>query len=627
MQSIVAQARRIISIPWLPTFLSVAGFLVYLLRALEIARTHTSFLDEGLYLFKGFLFATGQQTPFADYGVWTNHAILSFMIPGYIQKWFGPGLESGRYFMIFLSLLTLVGLWVFAKRWGNAWWAVGVVWAMALNPAEIKIHTLAISEGTVAALLVWIVVLTVGQERPLWQVLLGAALTAPLVLTRENMAFVPPILFVYIFWQHGWKSGLLAMAVSGLFFLAGNAFYFPDNLKFWSMRVPTAISPPVLTDAVVPSGGGTTIPEPEASNLYRMILYFLLTFRLHFISLVSALTVWMLLPFRFKPMSERMRAVIFLSVLLVVLYYAHIDAAFFGEFCISCILLYIGYFDFLGLMMLVIAAPLLVKEVSLLRRVIIFTVISLLILGIGFSTHEDLSADFAKAMIERLDGTYVWGVLVHYIDLPTLVLFRVTFVLLVSALVVVLGGIALWGIQRRLNGPGRHFAGGRIGLVALNLFLILGLILSPTKVLGAGNDFFDCEGSDVFESYREAGTELSQVIEPGSKVYWEGRLTAIFLYLPEVQIYPPQLNHVHSYFVGGEPDLLLRASSWNDALAQQWLKDADYIMVQGAEKVYLTDEMLESGEYVKLMSAPKAERCRWQSVITVYQRADATAAQ
>lgn len=621
MQNIVTSARRFVSIPWLPTVLSVAGFLAYLFAALQIARTRTSFLDEGLYLFKGYLFATGQQIPFADYGVWTNHAILSFLIPGYVQKWFGPGLETGRYFMILLSLLTLLGLWVFAKRWGNAWWAVGAVWAMALNPAEIKIHTLAISEGTIAALLVWIVVLTVGQERPLWQVLLGAALTAPLVLTRENMAFVPPILYLYIFWQHGWKTGLLAVATSGLLFLAGNVFYYPDNLKFWAMRLPEPVSPQFVSEAALPGGGGTTIPEPEGSNLYRMILYFLLTFRLHFVSLVSAVTVWLLLPFHFKPMSERMRAVIFLTVLLLVLYFAHLDASFFGEFCISCILLYVGFFDFLGLMLLVIAVPILIKEVSVLRRIVIFSVISLLILGIGFSTHEDLSSEFAKRMIERLDGTYLWGALIHYIDLPDLMLFRMTFVLLVSALVVVLGGIVLWGIHRRLNGV--QAAGGRIGLVALNLFLIVGLILSPTKVLGAGNDFFSCEGSDVFASYRKAGEELSQVIEPGSKVYWEGRLTAIFLYMPDVEIYPPQLNHVHSYRIGGDSDQMLRSSYWNDELAAQWLKEADYIMVQGAEKVYLTDEMLESGEYVKVMSAPKAERCRWQSVITIYRRADA----
>lgn len=621
MQKVHAIVRRIITLPWLPTFLTVAGFFAYLIHAVQIARTTTSFLDEGLYLFKGYLFATGAQTPFADYGVWTNHAILSFLIPGYVQKWSGPGLETGRYFMIFLSLLTLLGLWVFAKRWGNVWWATAVVWVMVLNPAEIKIHTMAISEGTVAALLVWIVVLVVGQKRPLWQILLGAALTAPLVLTRENMAFVPPILFVYIFWQHGWKAGLLSMVCSGLLFLGGNAFYYPDNLKFWSMRIPSAVAPEFVQIAGAQYPGGTTIPEPESSNLYRMVLYFLLTFRLHFVSLVSAVTVWLLLPLRFRPMTERMRAVLFLSVLLLVLYYAHIDAAFFGEFCISCILLYVGYFDFLGLMMLIIAAPMLVRDASVFRRILIFTAIVLLTMGIGFSTHEDLSSEFAKGMIERLDGTYVWGVLVHYINLPTLALFRVTFVLMVSALVVAVGAIALWVIHRYLNGT--QPAGGKIGFVALNLFLIVGLLLSPTKALGAGNDFFDCDGTDVFESYRRAGTELSKVIEPGSKVYWEGRLTAIFLYLPEVQIYAPQLNHVHSYFIGGDADVALRGSFWNDTLAQQWLQEADYIMVQGAEKVYLTDEMLESGEYVKVMSAPKAEKCRWQSVITVYQRADA----
>ncbi len=620
MQNIPAPVRRIISIPWLPAVLTVAGFAAYIARALEIARTRTSFLDEGLYLFKGYLFATGQQTPFADYGVWTNHAIFSFLIPGYIQKWFGPGLETGRYFMIFLSLLTLLGLWVFAKRWGNAWWAAGVVWVMALNPAEIKVHTLAISEGTVAALLVWIVVLTVGEKRPLWQVLLGAALTAPLVLTRENMAFVPPILFAYIFWQHGWKTGLLAMACSGFLFLAGNAFYFPDNLKFWAMRVPTFMSPQFLLDARMPKTGGISIPEPEESNLYRMILYFLLTFRLHFVSLVSALAVWLLLPFRLRPMNERLRAIIFLSVLLLVLYVAHLQVSFFGDFCISCILLYVGFFDFLGLMLLVIAFPLLIKKVSTLRRVLIFAIMTLLTMGIGFSSHEDVNSEFAKRMIERLDGTYLWGVLIHYIHLPVLVIFRGTFVLLVSGLVVVTGGIILWVIHRRWKDT--SLAGGRIGLVALNLFLIVGLILSPTKALGAGNDFFECGGTDVFASYHRAGNELSQVIEPGSKVYWEGRLTAIFLYLPNVQIYAPQLNHVHSYFIGGDPDTLLRYGRWNEELAKQWLQDADYIMVQGTEKVYLTDAMLESGKYVRIISAPKAEKCRWQSIITVYRRAD-----
>src|ERR1044072_6153865 len=500
MQNVWVWVKKSIATPGLAGFLTIAGFLAYVLQALEIARTKTSFLDEGLYLYKGYLFVNGLQTPFADYGMWTNHAILSFLIPGTIQKWFSPGLETGRYFMIFLSLFTLLGLWVFARRWGNAWWATGVVWVMALNPAEIKIHTLAISEGLVAALLVWIVVLVVGEKRPLWQVLLSAALTAPLVLTRENMAFVPPILFVYIFWQHGRRAGFLAMLCAAVLFLAGNVFYFPENLKFWATRLPD-FPFSFLKSWERPNVGGTSLPEPEASNLYRMILYFLLTFRLHFVSLVSALTVWLLLPFhRMRPVSERMRAVIFLSVLLIVLYIAHVQVAFFGEFCISCILLYVGYFDFLGLMLLVIAAPILLRQLTRVRQIVIFVVISFLILGIGFSSHEDLSSDFAKRMIEQLDGTYLWGAMIHYItSVPQLILFRVTFVLLVSALVIVLGALLLGLVYRRYKGGPP--VEGKIGILALNLFLILGLILSPTRVLGLGNDFFDCGGTNVLASY------------------------------------------------------------------------------------------------------------------------------
>jgi hypothetical protein len=397
-------------------------------------------------------------------------------------------------------------------------------------------------------------------------------------------------------------------------------FYFPENLKFWAIRVPD-FPFSFLNAWKMPAAGGTSLPEPEESNLYRMVLYFLLTFRLHFVSLVSALTVWLLLPWKtIRPLSERMRAVLFLSLLLVVLYVAHTQVAFFGEFCISCILLYVGYFDFLGLMLLVIAAPLLLKQLSRLRQATIFVVVAILILGIGFSSHEDLSPDFAKRMIERLDGTYLWGAMIHYITfIPQLVLFRVTFVLLMSTLVILAGAIALRFLYRRSRSG---LANGRMGVLALSLFLILGLVLSPTRVLGAGNDFFDCGGTNVLASYRKAGAELSQVIPPGSKIYWEGRLPAIFLYLPNVNVYPPQLNHVHSYFKGGESDVLLRYGQWNDDLARQWLAEADYILVQNTEKVYLTDQMLESGQYTKIFSAPRAEKCRWQSVIQVYQRSD-----
>jgi hypothetical protein len=116
---------------------------------------------------------------------------------------------------------------------------------------------------------------------------------------------------------------------------------------------------------------------------------------------------------------------------------------------------------------------------------------------------------------------------------------------------------------------------------------------------------------DVFASYERAGRALSELIEPGSKIYWEGRIPAIFLYLPNVKVYGPQLNHLHYYFNGGDAETLLRFNYWNDELARQWLAEADYILVQNTEKVYLTDEMLESGQYK--MFAPGVRR--WQPAL------------
>jgi hypothetical protein len=622
MQRLTASVNRFLSLPWVPLFVALAGGLVYVLSALQIARTTTSFLDEGMYLYKGWLFVSGQQTPYADYGLQTNHSILSFLIPGISQTLFGRGLDTGRYFMIFLSLFTLLGLWVFARRWGNAWWAAGIVWVMALNPAEVKLYTLAISEGPVAAMLVWILVLTVGGKRKLWEILLGSALTSALVLTRETMAFVPPILFLYIFWQHGWKTGLYSMLCSALFFIGGNLFYFPDNLKLWGGRVIPQFMSPFLDSWRLPeSAKGIALGEYEESNLYRMVLYFFLTFRLHFVALVSAVGVWLSWPTRpVKPLNERVRAAIFLSVLFLALFIGHMQASFFGEYCISCILLYIGYCDFIGLMLLVIAAPTLTKEFSRARLFVIFTVIAILVVGIGFSTHEDLSTDFSKAMIDRLDKVYVWNAMLHVTGLPHLLLFRLSFVLGMSLLVLVLGGVALRVVYNQLKR--KQVDGGKIGAVAVNAFLIIGLILSPTSILGNGSDFFDCEGTDVFASYERAGRDLSDLIEPGSKIYWEGRIPAIFLYMPDVKVYGPQLNHVHYYVNGGDADTLLRFGYWNDALAEQWLAEADYILVQETKMVYLNEQVLESGRFVKVLSAPKAEKCRWQSVIQVYQRAD-----
>ena len=125
----------------------------------------------------------------------------------------------------------------------------------------------------------------------------------------------------------------------------------------------------------------------------------------------------------------------------------------------------------------------------------------------------------------------------------------------------------------------------------------------------------------MIERYEEAGEQLNELIPAGSQVYWSGRIDAIFLYLPDVEIYPPQLNQVHNYVIGGDSEIMLKRSRWNDALAEQWLVDADYILNELGNTQDFEQVAFDSGNYVKVGSTGSIEKCReWRSVIEVYQR-------
>ena len=110
MQRIKDRLYFIYYAPWLAKVLAIVGGVVYSIQSLFYARILPTILDEGAYLIKGYLFATGRYIPYGDYGPWMNHMPLSFLIPGYVQAWFGPGIRTGRYFSIVLGVLMLIGL-------------------------------------------------------------------------------------------------------------------------------------------------------------------------------------------------------------------------------------------------------------------------------------------------------------------------------------------------------------------------------------------------------------------------------------------------------------------------------------------------------------------------------------
>jgi hypothetical protein len=500
---------------------------------------------------------------------------------------------------------------------------------MALNPAETKVHTLAISEGLIAPMLVWMLVLVLGVRRPNWQVLLSSGLAAFMLMTRVNLAYVPPILILFVLWRYGWRLAAQAALVGLLVLAALHAFFWPDILKAWAWWLPESITPFLNNWRIPQAALGQLLPPDETASPRTIILYTLLTFRLHFVALASALAVCLAWPRRSREaplkrsgrggrqLSERMRAAVFLLVLLAVLMTAHMQAAFTSN-CVSCILLYVGNFDFIGLLLLVIAFPFLSRQLPAWRRALIFAAGALLIVGIGTTAYEEVSTDFAKLMIERMDHFYPWNVLQNLTGIAPLLLFRQVYVILLSLLAI--AGLALLLLIFVRLSPDRQTGLRQAGFAAINLTLLAALLLSPTRALGKGNDFFDCGDTDVLASFREGGAYLAGIIPPGSKIYWEGRLPAIFLYTPGVIVYPPQLNHVHGYYDGGDAEVLYRFSRWNDALARQWIAQADFVLLQKGFTQEWELQTVQGGGYLQLDSTRKLEKCEWQSVIDVYQR-------
>ncbi|MCZ7552379.1 MAG: hypothetical protein M5U05_07300 [Anaerolineales bacterium] len=59
---------------------------------------------------------------------------------------------------------------------------------------------------------------------------------------------------------------------------------------------------------------------------------------------------------------------------------------------------------------------------------------------------------------------------------------------------------------------------------------------------------------------------------------------APLLYVPDIRIYPPQINDGYSFYLDGDPELLLREGRWNRALDQQWLQEADVVLIE--DRIY-----------------------------------------
>ena len=606
------------------------GGLIFIQQAILQAHAQASVLDEGAYLYKGYLFASGQYKPFEPYGPWTNHMPFSFLIPGVLQLWLCPGIRTARYAAIVISCVGLVAFWMLAQQLAGHWWAAGLVWAVANNPALVKLYSVAVSQGLVFCLISIAMLLVLGERRPTWQIVLGAVVAGVLLMTRINMAPVYFLLLLYIFWQHGSKKGYWSAGISLALVLAGHLYYSPGIFGLWGKQLPyfmtniitsiLHIQPPINAGEIA-----NKVWNPEQyTGIHSRWQSLLLTLKVHLapvLAFASALWLWRG-PSKWEKRS-RYKAAVLITALFTILFAIHAWAALGKSYCVFCLESYLAFFSPLGLLLLAVVLDELPDRYALpaWRALILASLLIALVTWLGsqqafIAVRDALKSEVPRFKdLQRLPGTIpLWGLIENLVGWD----YQTSFTNLSWGYggVMAIGIILLNCLLQRLFHQERSIPRS---ITLLLITLVLFAYAAPSEHLAGYDRIYDC-GGDVIESYEEVGTALQQVIPPGSQIYWRGGLSAVpLLYIPDSNPYLPQINSNYSRFLGGDPDTLLMLGRWNDVLEEQWLQEADYLLV-ATENLGELQHVLESGNYTMVATTPIVVDCRKNGPVYIYKR-------
>lgn len=604
--------------------MALAGTAYFLSRLMYFADVNRSILDEGLYLYKGFLYASGRYFPFQDYGPVTNQMPLSFLIPGWVQVLFGPGLRTGRTFAILLALVMILGLWLTARRLGGPWAGTWVAWAIAITPAAQKAYSTAAAHGLVACLLTWVFFLTLGKDRRLWQLILGILLAVAIVMVRINMLPLLPLLCIYILWQHGWKSFVWITGVGLTALVLIHVPFWPGILRLWAYWVPDSLTP-FLDSWRLPPGTQTSwMPETGLKNRIDVIL---LAFSYHFLAFFGVFTAWLLWPRRVDWKSDsQYHAAIYLSVLFLILALLHAWAATFNDYCVYCYPGYTNFYASAALLLVATSATSWRRDPPLLQRTLSVLAILIICAGVGYTRGGEVADLFKQRFFHSLLSTRLpflqtdfWLLFTKYLGSEYSIVYKAFRAQIFPALLGLLAGfvvILLAAIFARI-------LKNRIRLTwtpLAHIFLLaLGFVLLPTPYLGESG-LSQCAHGEV-QAYEATGAHLAKYIPPRAHVYWSADAPTPLLYIPLAEIYPQQLNGSYNFSLGGDTDALLRYGWWDEPSARLWATEADFIIIQQSD--YPSSGWLAvrlASDFEELPPSPSTGICLDGAYLRIFRR-------
>lgn len=624
MKKIAAKVKNFFTVDIL---LFMPTFFVYAAQAFKYVHELPSQLDEGSFLIKGYYFVAGIYQPFQEYGPWTNNMPLAYYIPGVIQYLFGPGLRQGRYFMIFLALLMLLGCWLVMRRLCGKWWALLGAWLIALDPAIIMMYSKAVSEGIVACGLVWTLYFMSGKEADKKSVVLASLMSVVVVFIRQNMILLVPFLIGYYFLFHGKKNGITSIVVTVVLLVAGHLLFFPRILSLWYPWAPGFLKPLFSIGWLPISGTAAYSIVVDTAKQLASIENGVQNFFLLFMGLGVAM-----LAIASKPLKTQEKdffQFLYLLLFFLVLFLMHAWASLGHSFCVGCFTTYVGFYYPVGILVAILAMRRIHRQPQQWVRLLTTIAILAMLFGLMWISYEPLQLVLQKVYVPRvknlqLQGGFapLWSMLVGKFKTEEGI---VKWIAVMAGTVGVgaAAGLVSWLISilfLKQKGKGKKFEAGIAGPLPLVMFAFAALAASGLVVVEYSKPSA-CH-SDVIRDYETVGAQLASQVQPGRLVYWAGQsVVTPLLYLPQAKLFPPQLNGIYNMRKGGESDALEKAGYYNVDSAMKWREEADYFLINN--RFFITsgwEKEMDPDRFSLVVVTDPIDGCNPNSTFLLYKR-------
>lgn len=558
------------------TIILIYAIIFFLNNSIHGMFTSPSIMDEGSYSFKGYLFAIGEYFPYQDYGPWTNKMPLSFMIPGWIQQFFGPSLISIRVAALVMQVIIFGSLFILGRRFFGYFGAVIAVSLFAFNPELPSFYSQGNTQIISAFLISLILVFTLGKDRKPISLLVGNLIAGILILARENMAPFVVFLDLYLIWEHGWKKAIPSIFTGAGVFILGHLFYWPGILKIWAKWMPEEITP--FLDEFRKKSGGKLMWNKDGRNTDLITSLGSLTQGIssNIVNMLAAFALpWLIKPWRELSKHGLFKSYFFLLGSTIFLTIIHAMVTLNDGTCVYCFSSYLSFFTPIPITLLIISIRVLAEQPSKFNIVIYISLIGVFFVSKWFESRQALRW-LTQIKITSIHNQSGFQFLSDVIQQNFRIDYESSKILVpVSAgiFAFVLFMLILHWVKMRFT---FSFLSARFlpqGLLAFGAMLPmitnLGFFYSKPAA---------CE-SNIPSDYAAATRTVDALIEDGSKVYWLGESTAILLGLDN-QFYPQQFNEGFSFKVGSVDDLAAQYGFWNENLAKQWSEETDYMLIE-----------------------------------------------